>query len=675
MLPVLLVAGGLLSYTSVKLYNNFNKGKKLSLPKNKTALANTRPLKKVRGRSVLTYQDAHDKKEKKLNTDYQVASGALGLTVLALWTTPLFILPAVGAFAYITLPIWKEAKNALKHRKINIDVVYAIALPALILSGYYVIGALNYWLYVWSQRLLFQAENNAQQSLIKELIQLPENTWIIHEGISLEIAVKNLQQGDIVIVRSGDILPADGTIIKGTASINPYMTTDDPTLLERKVGERVLASDILVSGELHISVEETGNQTIIANISRYMGRSSDMSNLVQLRGEAIADGFATPTLALGGLALPFAGIAGGLAILQSCIGEAIRLIIPLTTLKFLRNASQHELWIKDGRALERLTRVDTVVFDINSLLVLEYPEIKTIHCFSQFNENQLLQYTGALAQHRSNPVAQTVMQLVLARELVLPETFALKAQLHGTKGRINEQWVYVGTLDFIREQGIYLNKKQRNLIHHCRKTGYPILLIAIDKKVVGLLELRYALRPEARSMIKKLNQTGMNTYLVSSEPQQPVETIATELGIRSWQANKNAQQCVNFIQELQQQRKVVCFIGNHVDSLKTADVAVVSRGFSIPAMNTAHIVLLDNNPAHLNDLFAITQELKAKLKTGLTTAILPGVGIILSVFLFNLGVIGSFVIYYGSPAIGIAHAKSTVLDKPIQEKTSFPVSK
>lgn len=663
-----LIAGGALIYAGVKFLKVLEETKVKPPPATTQALTIDSPSDAKNDLAVVetvtetavVEEDIYDLAKKNADKEFNITSASFGLIIAGTLLFPPLMLLGLGGLAYQTIPIWRKGYQAVfKKHEINMSVLDSIALPGIFLTGHFVIAGAAYWLYALSQKLLLETEDHSRKSLISAFGQNPKNVWLLREGVEIEIPFDALRAGDVVVVNAGEIIPADGTIIDGVASVDQHMLTGESQPAEKVVGDKVFAATISLSGRIHVQVEKAGQDTTAAQIAHILVSTIDFKSSVQSRGQQIADKSVLPTLITSGLALPVAGPMGAIAVMLSCPGDGVRIISPLTVLNFLRIASKQSILIKDGRALELLSSVDTVVFDKTGTLTQEQPHIGKlypIHC----SEDELLGYAAAAEYKQTHPIARAILHAAKQRNLVLPAIDDAQYEIgYGIKVKIADKIVCVGSARFMDMEHIAIPDAMTQTITTLRDAGYSFIMVAVDGHLAGMLELHATIRPEAKQVIRELKQRQLSIYIISGDHELPTRQLANELGIEHYFADTLPENKADIIEKLQQEGKVVCFVGDGINdsiALKKANVSISLSGASTIATDTAQIVLMDASLNHLNQVFELANQLKSNLHVGLLTAVVPGLTIVGGVFLLNMGVIGALVILNVGLVAGVINA-------------------
>ncbi len=350
-----------------------------------------------------------DKETIKANHYLKVSVASLGCAISSIFYPPL-LLGTVVLLVYMTIPFWQSAYHAtIIEKRVNMSTLDAIVLPSYVLFHFYFLGSLAHFLYFYSRKILLQTEDRTHKSLINIFGQHPRKVWIIQNGTELEIPFDELTRDCLLVVRAGEMIAADGTILEGNGIIDQHILTGESQPVEKSVDDEVFASTMVLSGNLQIRVERTGQETSAAQIGEILLKTADYRTSIQSRGEKIADNSAFPTLLIGILAVPISGISGAIAVLNSSIGYNVRIFAPVSILNYLRIASRQGVLVKDGRSLELLTQIDTIVFDKTGTLTLEQPHVGKIHTLSSLDENAVLQYAATAEYKQTHPIAKAIV--------------------------------------------------------------------------------------------------------------------------------------------------------------------------------------------------------------------------------------------------------------------------
>lgn len=599
--------------------------------------------------------------EQTINRNLAVASGLLGLTIVASVGYPLLTMLSLPGFLYLYIPIFQRAYRQLtQERRIGMAVLDTVIASGMLILGYFVLQALFYMLVFLALKLIQRTQDNSRQRLVNIFGETPRTIWVCQGEIEVQIPFEDLQRGDIVVLHAGEVIPADGYITEGFARVDQRMLTGEAQPMEKGVNDPIFAGTMLLSGKIYIRVDKTGTETIAAQIGDILGRTADYKPSYQTRGEAISDRSALPMLALGAMTWPILGPHHALAALLANFGFHMRVLAPLSMLNFLNIASQQSILVKDGRALEALKHVDTILFDKTGTLTQDLPHVKTIYPVDSYTENDVLRYAAAAEFKQTHPIAQAILYASQARNVEIPPIDdAIYEVGYGLRGKVGGKLIRVGSGQFMTMEGVMLSAGLRTIQDHCHEAGLSLVYVAIDDHIIGAIELHPTVRPEAKRIINGLRQRGLTIYIVSGDHERPTQQLAQDLNIDHCFAETLPENKAKLVEQLQQAGKSVCFMGDGINdaiALKQANVSISLRGASTVATDTAQIVLMDESMNHLLQLFELAEHLDTNMQTNLIATIVPGVLCLSGIYFLHFGVAATCTLSYLGFVTGVTSA-------------------
>lgn len=584
----------------------------------------------------------------------------LGLATLGTaW--PVLQLACVPLLVFRSMPFLGVAYNDLvKERKITLAVLLSALLVGGIAAGYVLAVSVAYWVVAQIYSTLFQVQHDLQRSLLTQFGEIPETAWVLRDGVETETSLADVLVGDVVVVRAGETIPLDGTIVEGQALVDQHRLTGEAQPVERLAGDPVLASTVLLSGSLRIRVDRGGHESTVASIAQAVNNTVEYRSEFMTRSRRIGDRAAPPVLLLSLATLALRGPSGALAILESNFGFNIRMVGPITMLSFLELASRDRILIKDAKALEILNTIDTVVFDKTGTLTEERPTLAQVHPMAGLDPDRLLALAAAAEQRQSHPVAQAIRAAAAERGLPLPSVEEAEYQIGlGLQVTIDGARVQLGSARFMHSVGVAIPDTVRPLKERTDAVGHSLIYLSMDGLLAGVLELRPTYRREAAALIAELRRRGLTTYLISGDHEAPTRQLAQDLGIDAYHADTLPEGKAQRVKELQEAGRHVCFIGDGINdgvALMQANVSVSLRGATSVATDAAHIVLLDGSLGQLVPLLDLAKAYERHIDTGIKMSMVPGVLCIGGVYLFNLGFLGAVAIFSAGIVAGAVHA-------------------
>ena len=602
-----------------------------------------------------------DEIDKVVTRDLLYSTALVGLTTVGALVNPIFSLLSIPGLIYLQIPYLKAGYHELaKERRIGLGVLDSTITIVFIFGRLYFFTATFLLLMNASQKLILKTQDKSRQQLVNILGELPKQVWVCIDGVELQIPFEKLKTGDVVIVHAGEMIPIDGLVLSGMGSVDQQRLTGEAKLVEKERGDEVFASTILLSGSLQVEVNKAGEETVAAKIGKILNQTVDFKSQLQTQGEMIADRSALPTLLLGAITLPILGPISGITVLLSGIGYNMRIFAPISVLNFLKIAVDGNILVKDGRALEGLAEVDTVVFDKTGTLTLDKPYVDTVHSCSTYTDSEVLQYAASAECKQSHPIALAILEKAQSAELsLLPLEDAAYEVGYGLKVKIDGKLIRVGSRRFMERELIIIPTAVEAVQQQCDLYGHTLVYVALDDALIGTIELHATIRPSAYQTIEELHQRGLTTYIISGDNEKPTQQLAQTVGISNYYAEVLPEDKANLIQELQSKGRKVCFIGDGINdaiALRQADVSISLRGATTIATDTAQVILLEQNLNHLVQLFELADKLHKNLATNLWLTVVPGVICIGGVYMLHFGIIASFVLFYSGLTVGIMNS-------------------
>ena len=599
--------------------------------------------------------------------NFPIATAALGFIVAGRFLFAPLSLLGVGGLVYLIWPTWKQAYYDITRKKrFTRMALESLALPATILTGHFMAAGLAYWFWYFALNNVAKAKGKTRQNLTR-IFTIPSNqaVFVVREGAEIELTMKEIQIGDIVVLGAGEIIPVDGVIVNGYASIDQHSLTGESQPVEKQLGDTVFAATIVLSGHIQVKVKTAGTKTIASQTAQTLNAMTSFTDKLELRSIDSADRLALPYLVLGSVTSVFKGVKSGLAIFWAPLDDALYAAGPLSVLNYLNIALQRGILIKDGRALETLRRVDTIVFDKTGTLTSDIPQLINIHTCAEISETEVLYYAAAAEQKQIHPIALAILEAASARDMTLPAVQSMRYQTgFGLTVTLDTKTVRVGSYRFMRQLSLDLPAALQNIESELHERGYTLVYVAVNETIIGALELHTSLRPGARETVDKLQQLGYQVCIISGDHEKPTQHLAQQLGIEHYFAETLPQNKANIIQTMQQQGHVICYLGDGINdtiALQQANVSLSLRGASTVATNTAQIVLMNEELGQLIELLELAKKLESTYKNAILSSSIPSVGIIGGVFLFHLSLSAAIVAYTAGMGASLSQAMLPLL--------------
>lgn len=367
MLVEVLVIGGAL-YAGAKTYQQMNGKGRLHWARHRFA-------SRRGGLATALQQPAHMPSLQQANQALAISSASLGLvTASVVLMQPALSLASVPLMLYVFAPTFQIAwRNAVKERRVTNAVLDATRIVLCVVMRYDAVAALNAVLQAFSQRLFVKAEVDFHRRLVELFGQEDAAVWSYVKGAELQTAAAAINVGDVLALNVGDAVPADSLVLYGVALLDQWLATGEAAPVQIGAGERAVAGSRLLTGQLHVQVEQPPPPAVAAEICTTLKQTVARKSWTQQAGEASADRMAPRSLIVFGIALPLLGANQAAAFLTTGFGAHLRTLGPYTVRSFLVPAAQQGILIKDARALEKANLVNTLLFDAR---VLSTPAVR-----------------------------------------------------------------------------------------------------------------------------------------------------------------------------------------------------------------------------------------------------------------------------------------------------------
>jgi heavy metal translocating P-type ATPase len=585
----------------------------------------------------------------KLDLHLPLCTASVPMAAIAQFAAPGLLPAAAVLFAYTSIPTFKAAREVLvEERRLGVDVLDAIVVVGCLGTMAIFPGTVLCWCLSFGRVLVKKTQDDSKKLLLNAFGKQPRYVWLYRDGAEVQISLDQLQPLDVIVVNTGEVVPVDGIIAQGMAMIDQHALTGESTPAEKGVGDRVFAATLMLAGKILVQVEKSGNETASAKISQILNDTAGYKLSSQHKGERLADKAVIPTLAVSAVGMATMGPAGAVAVLNSDFGTGIRMAAPLAMLSSLALCANKGILVKDGRALELMNEVDTVLFDKTGTLTRERPEVGRIIVSDGFAHEQILQFAAAAEHKFHHPIALAILHKAqeLGIELLTTDDTQYKVGYGITVG-VAGHTVCVGSKRFMDLEGVEITAEVATALEQSHQEGHTMIMVSVDGRLGGALELNAAVRPEVRQIVQGLRERGIkHIAIISGDHEAPTRKLAELLGMDRYFAQVLPADKADYVIALQKEGRKVCFVGDGINdsiALKQANVSISLRGASSIATDTAHIVFLEEGLSKLCDLRDISRDLDRNVRQSWRLILAPNIACIAGVFTMGFGIMASVV--------------------------------
>ena len=597
----------------------------------------------------------------------KIALASLVCATLGQWLWPLNLL-CIPCILFNSGHWYKKAYDLAKQGRVGVGTIFVFTVTGMILNGYFWIGSLVSLVAQLSIKLTSMVTDDSRNRLVDIYRQVPNTAWLLVDGIETETPLAQIRVGDKVVVNAGEIIPVDGTVLVGQALVDEQMLTGEAHPVEKALDEAVFAGTVLLAGRLEARVDKSGGDTAIARIGQILNNTIEYKSTAQLRAEILSDRTVAPTLLAGLVAFPLLGPMGALAVVDTHFRQRLSILSPLALMNYLNIASRHGILIKDGRSLDLLHQVDTLVFDKTGTLTDAQPRVTAVHAFvGGYCDADILRFAAAAEHKQSHPIALAILAEAARRGLGVPLVDESEYKIgFGLCVAVEGREVRVGSRRFMESSGISRPETLNSIEAHCHAKGHSLVLVACDGALAGAVELAPTVRPQAKAIIGEIKcRHGITaTYIISGDQDAPTAKLAHELDIDHYFAETLPEEKAALIERLTNEGRFVCYIGDGINdaiALKKSHVSISLRGASTVATDTAQIVLMESDLDHLVKLFDYAHEFRTN--TDISFAVVAGTTLIgiSGAFFLHFGLAQTTMLSVGSIVIGVANSMRPLL--------------
>lgn len=514
-------------------------------------------------------------------------------------------------------PIIFQTVRGMFHGKFASDIVAMLAIITAIIMDQAFAGAVVVLMQSGGEAIEKYGLTRASSSLTALLKRAPRIAYIKTNGAIKEIKVETIKIGDLLFIRPGDLIPVDGTIVDGEAEIDESAITGEPLAHRKTKGGKLLSGTVDVSGSLEMRADKTSQESHYAKIVQLVRMAQEEKAPIQRLADKYAVFFTPLTLIICVLGwIITKDPTTILAVLVVATPCPLILATPVAVISGINRAAKEGIIVKGGAPLESIAKMKAAAFDKTGTITYGTPAVNEIIPLNQIPKNELLYKAGSVEQLSSHLAAQAIATFARKEigNLAFPNNFR-EVPGRGVEGEIEKQHILVGSQAFLEERlGKEIFKDVLGKLEPIRAQGKLIVCIAIDNKLAGIIVLSDHIRPGVAQMIKKLQELGIQKFLLlTGDNIKNSQIIAAEAGISNIKADLLPEQKVVAVKELIKKYPDTMMVGdgiNDAPALVTAKVGIAmgAQGTAISA-EAADIVLLVDDVTKVGQAVEIGQRM------------------------------------------------------------------
>ncbi|MBI5742617.1 MAG: heavy metal translocating P-type ATPase [Candidatus Niyogibacteria bacterium] len=464
------------------------------------------------------------------------------------------------------------------------------------------------------------------QSALKELSKLlPDRAEVIRGGKTEIIPLSELKKGDLVLVKPGGRIPADGIVQEGVSDVNESIATGESKPVPKKEGAAVIAGTTNGDGSLKIIVVKIGDETFLAGVMRLVAEAQSSKSRLQILSDRAAYYLTITAVVTGGATLatwlafasPAFAVSRMVAVLVIACPHALGLAIPLVASISTTKAARNGFLVKQRLALEAARNIDIVLFDKTGTLTRGEFGIDRIIAEAPANETEVLRYAAAANSHSEHPLAKAIVNEAKNKGVAMLEVKNFqRIPGKGIRAEVAGMETFVGSLTLAAEHNAALSDKIKTEIDALARQGKTINVVIKNGAAIGALALADVIREESREAIKTLRALGVKTAMITGDTDDVAQWVAGELGIDEYFARVLPEEKSAKVKLLQNKGLKVAMVGDGVNdapALTQADLGIAIGAGTNVAIESAGIILVRNDPRDIAKIVRLSQLTYAKM--------------------------------------------------------------
>jgi Cu2+-exporting ATPase len=443
---------------------------------------------------------------------------------------------------------------------------------------------------------------------------------ILPNGNIHTMPVSSLKSGDLVLVRPGASVPADGVVEEGTSDVDESMITGESKAVKKMVGSKLIAGTINADSSLRVRVSATGEQTALAGIMRLVRDAQQSKSKTQILADKaagwlfyLAIGVAVLTAILWTLAVGFNlfTLERVVSVLVIACPHALGLAVPLVVAISTTSAAQNGILVRNRLALEAAREVDVIIFDKTGTLTKGEQGVVAVQAANGMDENKALAFAAALEADSEHIIARAIYKAAQDRKLQLPKISGFEAlKGRGVRARVNETNAWVGGPRLLESLNMQPDPAMAEFTAAAGAKGQTVVYLVEDQKIAAAFALADVIRPESYEAVKRLRDMNIQVAMLTGDSKDVAKAVADELGIDLYFAEVLPEHKDQKVVELQKQGKRVAMVGDGVNdapALARADVGIAIGSGTDVAVESAGIILVKSNPLDVVKIFKLSR--------------------------------------------------------------------
>ena len=515
--------------------------------------------------------------------------------------------------------LWKGVRCVLS-RRLEVEVLDALSIGVSLLRGDFGTAGSVMFLLNLGSLLEEWTRKKSLDDLARSMALNVDKVWVRSQGTEVLVPLTKVRSGDEVVVRSGNMIPLDGTVLEGEAMVNQAALTGEAMPVRKAEGSTLYAGTVVEEGECVFIAKAEGGSNRYDKIVAMIEESEKLKSSTENRALVLADKLVP--WCLGATVVTYLltrNATRAISCLMVDFSCALKLSMPLAVLSAMRECGSYHITVKGGKYLEALSQADTIVFDKTGTLTRATPQVVEVVPFSGCNEREVLQLAACLEEHFPHSMANAVVRAAKERGISHEEMHSEVEYIvaHGIASRVGGQRVVIGSHHFVFEDEKCTIPTAEQQKFDALKPAYSHLYMAASGQLVGVICISDPLRPEAAAVLNGLRALGIrNTVMMTGDSERTAAAIAKQVGVDHFFAEVLPEDKANFVQQAKAEGHTVVMIGDGINdspALSAADIGIAINSGAAIAREIADVTIKADSLEELVALKAIANSLQKRV--------------------------------------------------------------
>ena len=515
--------------------------------------------------------------------------------------------------------LWKGVRCVLS-RRLEVEVLDALSIGVSLLRGDFGTAGSVMFLLNLGSLLEEWTRKKSLDDLARSMALNVDKVWVRSQGTEVLVPLTKVRSGDEVVVRSGNMIPLDGTVLEGEAMVNQAALTGEAMPVRKAEGSTLYAGTVVEEGECVFIAKAEGGSNRYDKIVAMIEESEKLKSSTENRALVLADKLVP--WCLGATVVTYLltrNATRAISCLMVDFSCALKLSMPLAVLSAMRECGSYHITVKGGKYLEALSKADTIVFDKTGTLTRATPQVVEVVPFSGCNEREVLQLAACLEEHFPHSMANAVVRAAkehgISHEEMHSEVEYIVA--HGIASRVGGERVVIGSYHFVFEDEKCTIPTAEQQKFDALKPAYSHLYMAASGQLVGVICISDPLRPEAAAVLNGLRALGIrNTVMMTGDSERTAAAIAKQVGVDRFFAEVLPEDKANFVQQAKAEGHTVVMIGDGINdspALSAADIGIAINSGAAIAREIADVTIKADSLEELVILKTIANSLQRRV--------------------------------------------------------------